>query len=265
MFLGVGALIVLRGQRRERELAVVEATHVAERARHQRELLGRDVLVQRAVDALDVDAGFDQVRGHEVRARAGVLVHEAAGVGDQADVEGFDGGGRGRDAERVHEVPHDLGGRRGGRDDVVERAEVGVVVVVVDVQQARAAAKHARGVAVDVAAVEEHDGALGDVGGRRLNRAAQVEHAVLGRQRQVVAGDEDVGLLPNRAEQLLHADERAEGVAVGVLVGGEDELRVMADVLEHLFARRAVVGWAHCASPSRSSCSSRSARSVVSS
>ena len=34
-----------------------------------------------------VDAGFDQLGGHQVRARAGVLVHEAPGVGDQADVQ----------------------------------------------------------------------------------------------------------------------------------------------------------------------------------
>ena len=47
----------------------------------------RHVLVEAAVDARHVDAGLDQLGGHQVRARAGVLVHEAAGVGDQPDVE----------------------------------------------------------------------------------------------------------------------------------------------------------------------------------
>jgi D-alanyl-D-alanine dipeptidase len=94
--------------------------------------------------------------------------------------------GVGRDAEPVHQIPDDLGRAGGVGDDVVERAEAGVVVVVVDVQQVRAVAQHARGVAVDVAAVEEHDGALGDVGGRLLDQAVEGEEAVLARQRQVV-------------------------------------------------------------------------------
>ena len=107
--------------------------------------------------------------------------------------------GVGLHAEPVHQVPHDL--RRAGRvgHDVVERAEARVVVVVVDVQQVRAVAQHARGVAVDVAAVEEHDGALGDVGGRLADQALEREEAVLARQRQVGGRDEHRGVLAERA------------------------------------------------------------------
>ena len=36
---------------------------------------------------VDVDAGLDELGGHQVRARAGVLVHEAPGVGHEPDVE----------------------------------------------------------------------------------------------------------------------------------------------------------------------------------
>ena len=94
--------------------------------------------------------------------------------------------GVGRDVEPVHQVPDDLGRAGGVRDDVVERPEAGVVVVMVDVQQVRAVAKHAGRVAVDVAAVEEHHGALGDVRGRLVDQPVEREQAVLARQRQVV-------------------------------------------------------------------------------
>ena len=86
---------------------------------------------------MDVDAGLDQLGGHHVGARPRVLVHEAAGVGDQPDVQRL--GDRLRrpvDAESVHQVPDDLGRARRMRVDEVDRAEAGVVVVVVDVEDA---------------------------------------------------------------------------------------------------------------------------------
>ncbi len=158
----------------------------AERERQQRQLAERHALVELSVDARHVDAGFDQLGGHQVRARPRALVHEAAGVGDQPDVQRLGDRRRRLHAEAVHQVPDDLGRARRVGDDVVERAEARVVVVVVDVEQVRAVAQDARGVAVDVAAVEEHDGALRDVGGRLADQAVEREEAVLARQRQVV-------------------------------------------------------------------------------
>ncbi len=173
---------------------------------------------------------------------------------------------RRRQPEAVHQIPDDLGRARGAGDDVVERAEHRVVVVVIDVQQARAVAQHARGVAVDVAAVEEHDGALGDVRGRLLDEAVEREQAVLERQRQIVRGDEHLAVLAERAQQPLHRDERAERVAVGVLVRGQHEALVLAQAGEHQLARlldRERVG--HQLPISSISSSTRNARSVVSS
>ena len=154
----------------------------------------------------------------------GVLVHEFAGVGDQADVEGR-GHLRGdRRPEADGEVVDDLG-RAGGVDvDQVEVAEAGVVVVVVDVDDVVAAVgeevdRHA----VDVAAVEEDDGAVGHVGRRLVEDLLQRQEAVLDRQRELLRGEEHHRVLAELGQQLVHAQQRAERVAVGALVGGQQE------------------------------------------
>jgi hypothetical protein len=132
---------------------------------------------------------------------------------------------------------HDLGGARRVGHDQVERAEQRVVVVVIDVQQVGAVAQHARGVAVDVAAVQEYDRPLGDVLRRRLDEPVQREEAILARQRQVVGGDEHHRVLAQDAEHALHRHQRAQRVAVRVFVGGEHEALVLAQPLEHELAR----------------------------
>ena len=58
--------------------------HAGQRPAEQLELGERHALVQAPVDLVGLDAGLDQVGGHHVGTRAGVLVHEPAGVGDQA-------------------------------------------------------------------------------------------------------------------------------------------------------------------------------------
>ncbi len=284
--LGVRAIEVLRAQRRDRELPVVEALQLREREREQRELAQRHALIEPAVDAGHVDARLDQLGGHEVRTRPRVLVHEAAGVGDQPDVQGLGDRRRGAHVEPVHQVPHDLRRARGVGHDVVERAEARVVVVMVDVQQVRAVAQHACGVAVDVAAVEEHHRALRDVRRRQPDEAVEREEAVLARQRQIVRRDEHRRVLAQRLQQPVHPHQRAERVAVGILVRGEHEALVLADAREHQLARlRDGRGLAHrgalahrlspssswpspsagCAGGCATSSSTRSARSVVSS
>jgi hypothetical protein len=143
-------------------------------------------------------------------------------------------------------------------------------VVVVEVQKMAAVAQDARGVAVDVAAVQEHHGAVGDVRRRRLDQAVEREDAVLDRQRQIMRRDEHLRILPERRQQALHADQRAERVTVGILMCGQHEARILADPLEYplahdlpaLLGARAV---AHEAGPSSISASTRRARSVVSS
>ena len=71
--------------------------------------------------------------------------------------------------------------------------------------------------------------------------------------------------LPSALQQALHRDQRAERVAVGVLVGGEHEARSSRDPLEHLLAGARARRLAHPAPISSISSSTRSARSMVSS
>ena len=90
-----------------------------------------------------------------------------------------------------------------------------------------------------------------DVRRAAMDQAVQREEAVLVGQRQVRRRDEHPRVLAERAQHALHAHQRAERVAVGVLVRGEHEARVLADVREHPLARdlRARDARAHSARP----------------
>ena len=212
---------------------------------------------------MHVDAGVDELGRHHVRAHAGVLVHELAGVGDEADVERLGDLHRGLDAQRAHQVPHDLGGARRVLDHVVDRAEARVVVVVVDVEDVRLLAlERADRVAVDVAAVEEDDRALVEVVGQRALQAVELEEAVLVGQRELVGGHVHDRVLAQREQDAVHRHQRAERVAVGVLVRDEHEPRRVAQLVEDLLARVGLDGAHACSSMSRSR---RCARSAVSS
>ena len=96
--------------------------------------------------------------------------------------------------------------------------------------------------------------------------AVEREHAVLVRQREVVGRDEHRRVLAQRGEQPVHRDQRAQRVAVGVLVRREHKARVLAQALDHELAgrRRGLVA-AHEPSISSIRALTRSARSVVSS
>ena len=141
--------------------------------------------------------------------------------------------------------------------------------MVVEVDQVGPVAQHARRAAVDVAAVEEDHGALRDVLGRGLDQVGKRQPAVLARHGQVLGGDEHRHLLAQGREQPLHAHQRPQRVAVGVLVGGQHEAAVAADALHDLLSRgrgaERLVQDVHERSISSISASTRIARSVVSS
>jgi hypothetical protein len=114
---------------------------------------------------------------------------------------------------------------------------VGVVVVVVDVEKVRARMPECLGrVALDVAAVQEHDRALVDVPGGLGHKPLQRQEAVLLRQRQVALGDEHEAVLADLGQDALHRHQRADGVAVGVLMGDDDELVGVTQFGEHSVA-----------------------------
>ena len=184
---------------------------------------------------MHVDPGLDQVGRHRVRPRAGVLVHEPAGVGDQPHVQRLGDLQGGLDSQALHQVPHDLGRARRLGQHVVDRAEAGVVVVVVDVDDARSRPPERLGrISLEVAAVEEHDRALLEVLGRRLHQPGEREEAILLRQRKLAAVDEHQAVAALRLEDLLHRDQRPERVAVDVLVRDDDQLPGRAELGHHL-------------------------------
>ena len=218
-----------------REPPAVVAGHLGEPAGQQRELAVGHALVHAAVDLVHVDPSRDQVGRHQVRPRSGVLVHEATGVGDETDVERLRDVQRGLHPEPLHEVPHDLGRARRLGQHVVDGAEPGVVVVVVDVDDVRASATEGhRGIALEVAAVEEHDRASGEVLGRRLHQPREREEAVLVGHRELARVDEHQAVAAQPDQDLLHGDERPERVAVHVFVGDDDQLLGRAELGQDL-------------------------------
>ena len=156
----------------------------------------------------------------------------------------------GVDLEPVHQVPHDLGRARSLGDDEVDGPEPGVVVVVVDVEDVGAGPLEGLGrVAIEAAAVEEHDRALVEVRRRRADQPVEREEPVLVRQRELAGIDEHHALLAERGEDLLHRDQRPEGVAVGVLVRDDDQLLGSAQLLEQVGAGRTISVLSHLSLP----------------
>ena len=134
-------------------------------------------------------------------------------------------------AERPGELVDDLRGGGGGDVDQVDVAEAGVVVVVVDVDdELPPSREEVERHAVDVAAVEEDDGAVRHVGGRLVEDLLEGKEAVLDRERELLRGEEHHRVLAELGEQVVHAEQRAERVAVGALVGGEQEAVVGAQL-----------------------------------
>ena len=195
--------------------------------------------------------------------RRGVLVGEAPGVGDQPDVERLGDRRRQIDVEPAHQIPDDLGRAGGLPDDVVDRSEARVVVVVIDVHERLGVAQRGQRVAVEVAAVEEDRRAALEVLRRLGGQSVEREEAVLGRQRELLGRDHHHRVLAQRAQQRLHRHQRAERVAVEVLVRHDGKALAAANLAQHLLTR---VERHRCRLPharSRSNDSTRSARSVV--
>jgi hypothetical protein len=131
-------------------------------------------------------------------------------------------------------------------------------MVDVDHQQA-GALEEVHGHAVDVAAVEEDDRALVDVVRRPGHDVVEAHVAVLRRQVRLGLGDEHDRVLPEAAEDLVHAEQGAEGVPVGVLVRRQEELVGLAEALDHLVEGRRE---RHRPVPSGSGAPSASSRSM---
>ena len=112
--------------------------------RLQLQLLEGNVLVHLVEDVVEVGAGLEQLGREPVGLRCRVGVPEAAGVGDERDVERLGDLGRQADLQLCEQITDDLARRGCVRDDQVDPREARVVVVVVDVQRQRHAGDQLR-------------------------------------------------------------------------------------------------------------------------
>ena len=255
---GAGGREVVARQVGEREQPAVEALDVGQAAREQLELALRDALVQAPVDRVRVDPAGDQLGRHLVRARAGVLVHEAAGVGDQADVQRLgDRRASPRRPSSLHQVPHHLRRARSRRTTwlIVPKRVLSWWWSMLRIGAPPSRLSTSAGVRSMLpqsrkTSVREHRSAGGSV-----VRPSSSDEAVLVRQRELVGGHERHGVLAQRGQHLLHRRQRADGVAVRALVRGQAEAVGRADGLAAPPGARAMAPF----SPISSSLAPRSA------
>ena len=210
----------------------LEDLGVLERARDELELREGDVLVHALEDAVDVGPRLHELGGETKCLGRRVRVLEATGVGDDGDVERL-GDLRGEaDAELAEDVGEDLAGRGGVADDQIHLPEAGVVVVVVDVHDELCLFEQRRLGAEPplVRAVQCDNDPLRGVRVRAAQDPGEVHELVLVRDRHL-AEEVHVRVLAQLAQCKRHGEKRAEGVAVGILVGRDDEAVVAPESL----------------------------------
>ena len=164
------AKVVLQ-QVRDDEPAALEELRPLECAREQLQLGELHRLVDVLEDAVNVRAGLDELRGEPERFRRRVRVLEAAGVGDETDVERFGDFRRQRNVESRRMSRTISAVDDASVDDQVEVAEPGIVVVVIDVQHELRALDGIR-LGADpsfVRAIDREQHALADVGRQRAD------------------------------------------------------------------------------------------------
>ena len=162
---------------------------------------------------------------------------ERAGVGEDRQVDVRRDLERQRHAERADDVEDHLAARRRRDVEPVDRAVHPVADVVVDVDdEAPLEAAHAG--AAQVAALHD-DHRVGVGVGRHLGRDLDALHAgevvvVIGR----AIGVDDARLLAERVERIGHRQLRADGVAVGARVRGDQEARPGEDLVANPLDQR---------------------------
>jgi hypothetical protein len=175
-----------------------------------------------------------------VRPWRGVDVGEAAGVGHEADVECERRPLGERNARLVEQPGHDLGRARGLRIDEVDVAEERVVVMVIDIDDAREAA---RGLARAIdpqrgAAIERYQRPLRGIRWNAACNALQAEEGELAGERLVTVLEEH-DVAAGRGQRPPEPEQRAERVAVGRGVGADADRSAVAQHLDHLAAAHA--------------------------
>ena len=173
---------------------------------------------------MNVRTCLDELRSEPERLRGRVRILEAAGVGDERDVQRLCDLRRHVDAELGEEVAEDLARRGRVRDDEVEVPEARVVVVMVDVDHVLHAGQQP-GVVTEpalVGAVDREQRPLAPVGRQLAPEPAEVHERVLRRQRRVAVEVHDA-VLADLVEGELRREDRSERVPVRVLVRDQEK------------------------------------------
>ena len=186
-----------------------------------------------------------------------VPVLEAPGVGHDARIETRGDVVVELDAGILQQECDDLCRRRCEVDNHVQRPEVVVTGMVIDIDAAWVLEGHPLDVAEAVSGTaikSEEEIDLGDFGGLHQRVGAGHEHQ---RRRggDFGASPRRVRLLSQRAERQRHAQQRAHGVAVGIHVAGERNAFRRADGVDRDVPVLDVVA-RHCSSPEGSTLSS---------
>ena len=225
---------VVAEQVRDHEPSALVDLGPLERAGEQLHLRELHALVDVLEDLVHVGARLHELCGEAQGLGGRVRVLEPARVGDERDVQGLRDVRRQLDAELGQEVADDLAGRRRVRDDEVDRAEARVVVVVVDVDDERRAVQDLW-IGPEPALVRAIEREQDPVGGVLRNGATQVSEGhprVFARQRRLACQVHD-GVLAQRVEAELGREQRAERVAVRVLVRRDEKTVVRPDRIDY--------------------------------
>ena len=179
---------------------------------------------------MDVCARVDQLGRQAQCFRSRIRVLEAAGVRDQRDVERLRDLWRDLEAELREDVAQHLPRRGCVRNDQVDGPEARVVVMVVDIDYQRRALQRLW-VGADTAfvgTVERQQHALAPVVRQPPPQLGQRHERVLRGKRGVPVEVHDA-VFAELVERELHRQDRAERVAVGVLVRDDEKAVVRPD------------------------------------
>ena len=190
--------------------------------------------LHRLVDALEdlvrVGTRCHQIGSEPERLRRRVRVLEAARVGHERRVQRLRQLRREPDPELVKDVREQLSRRRRLGVDEVDGAEAAVVVMVVDVDHERCLEQSLIGQPCLLRTVDGEQDALRVVRGQLTEQAAlvELEEPVLRGQRRGADEHHDA-VLAELLERQMSGEQRSEGIAVGILVRGDEKPVVPAE------------------------------------
>ena len=180
-------------------------------------------------DGVEIRARLDQLGRKTIRLRRGAGILELPRVGHERDVERLRNFRGELNAEFAEDVPQELTRRRSVCHDEIEVAEAAVVVVMIDVDdEVRAVDRSRVGAhAIGLRAIDSDERPLLHVLRQLADQAVELHERVLVRQRSIAREVHD-NVLAELAQGQRRREQRAQRVAVGVLVRDDEKPAVLA-------------------------------------